>query len=74
MRGRWWLDLISDADIPHLLFSRLYVLILPFSDSTFFLISGVGDFFSFSSLTLSVFTGWLDTASLGLLERSREDC
>jgi len=67
---------MSNAETAHRVSSRLSLLILSFSDSTsfFFLISGGGDFFSFSSFTLSVFTGWLDTASLGLLLRSREDC
>ena len=72
MSRRWRLDLISGAELAHFVASRLFVMILSFSDFIF-LISG-GDFFSFLSLTLSVFTGWLDTASLGLLEGSREDC
>ena len=69
---RWRLDLISGAELAHFVASRLCMMILSFSDFIF-LISG-GDFFSFLSLTLSVLTEWRNTASQGLLERSREDC
>ena len=69
---RWRLDLISGAELAHFVASRQFVMILSFSDFIF-LISG-GDFFSFLSLTLSVFTVWRHTASLGLSPRSREDC
>jgi len=74
MRRRWRLDLMSDAEIPHLVSSRLIMLILTFYRLPLFLISGAGTFLSFSSLTLFVFTAWLHPASRGLSPRSREDC